>query len=128
MKHADKLKRLEQFQKLKASGQSVPWLENPPEVDAFHHFIWNGWIVLCSQRQSSERPQPLRVSDIAAYLSLVGRADEDDREDFFEVILALDSVFMRHVQEAIDRQNRKAEISQKAAAAKSARPSRQRRR
>ena len=108
LKNANKLKRLEQFKALKASGVDAKFLQDQPEVEAFHHFLWSGWACLNMQRGSDDgKPQPLQLRDIEAYLNLTGRMDEDDREDFLDVVLSLDFIFMKFVREEIEKANKK---------------------
>ena len=110
MKNAKKLKHLENFKKMKAGGQTVPFLENVPELHPQNEWLMNAFAALTGQRLHSDgRPLPIQISELAAYADYVGIDDEIDREDLLLVVTILDSLVLNYTaserkeQEAAER-------------------------
>ena len=127
MKNSDKLKHLERFEEMKRRGQSVPFLEYVPEVDPYHYWVWKGFLTLTAQRWTGHEgtPQPIAVSEIKAYAEYVGMADESDREDFLDIILALDDIALSFTRQKIS-QNREKQMKESKKKGPSARGGRRR--
>lgn len=81
-----------------------------PELDPHHQWVWQAFEVLSSRRIESESgPQPIQVSEIAAYVEYVGVADEADKEDLLFLIVKLDSLMCDYIKTERARARKKAE-------------------
>jgi hypothetical protein len=111
LKNANKLQRLDYFRRMKEAGQSVPFLDDEPELDPRHLWAWEGFITLIQQRATGHEgvPQPIPMSEIKAYVDYVGMADEADREDFLYLVLRLDSIALNYSHDQIRKQREKAQ-------------------
>jgi len=108
LKNSKKFKHLEAFIKQKEAGLRVPFLDNVPEIHPHNRWIMRGYELLSSQRlKDQQRPQPIQISEIAAYVAFVGTMDEADREDFMRIVCKLDGITMDFVQSQINAENRK---------------------
>jgi hypothetical protein len=101
LKNFKKLKYLDSFLKRKESGEDIPFLRNVPSIDPDHAWIIQGYELLAGRRGTVEGvPQPIPVSEIAAYADYMGITDEIDREDFLLIVCRLDGLALDFAAEA----------------------------
>ena len=71
-----------------------------PEVERLAYPFWKAFEVLSGKRIRNEvGPQAIQVTEIQAYLDLLGVVDYDDREDTLYYVTMLDSMFLKEVYE-----------------------------
>jgi hypothetical protein len=111
LKNASKLKHLETLKKRKEAGEHIPFLDNEPELHPLHYWIWEGFGALARQRLHGHEqfPQPIQISEIAAYADYVGIVDEIDREDFMRCVCAMDEITLTYAQKEVERGKKKQE-------------------
>lgn len=83
---------------LRKRGQRIPLLEKKPQVFDDLEPVWNAFHALHRQRPVGWSAEPLAVRDVLACLDLYG-FEGGDRLDAFELICAMDAVWLDHVRE-----------------------------
>lgn len=72
-----------------------------PSVDPAYQHFWDAYQTLSSQRiRNPKGPQPIQLSEIAAYLDFAGVSDPDDRRDTMDHVIMLDRMYLQSVYEA----------------------------
>lgn len=81
-----------------------------PRVLPHQHEQWLAWSDLSSRRQYDGwvGPQPIPVSEIAAWLDLRGLRDQTERELIADTIMELDRAYLSVIA---DRQKRRSDAS-----------------
>lgn len=125
LKNAPKLKHLEVLKKRQEAGENIPFLAEEPTLHPNHYWIWEGFGYLARQRLHGHEqfPQPIQISEIAAYADYAGIVDEIDREDFMRCVCAMDEITLQYAQKEVEKNKKRQERD-----AKRKSPSRGRRR
>lgn len=127
LKNHKKLRHLDSFLRQKAAGAEIPFLRDIPEVLPLNRWLLQGYEILSTRRLMIDgRPQPIPISEIAAYADYTAITDEADRDDFLKCVCQLDGIaldFANGVAKAQAQADRKAQ----AAAARLASSKRRRR-
>jgi hypothetical protein len=97
------------FEAKQAAGERVPFLEDKPSDPTLGAWIFDAFIALATQRLSGhdDHPQPIAISDIAAYAQLMDITDPDEKEDLLNGILKLDDVSLNYMRDQINKDNKK---------------------
>ena len=80
---------------MQAKGKTIQALDTKPKLFDDLIYYWNGFNQLSQGRRAGfSGPQSLALSDIVAWLDLYGIVNSDNRLEFYELMLAMDLVFM----------------------------------
>ncbi len=90
---------MEFLEQLAKSGQHVPALQNRPKLLPECRDYWQSFCALDASRDSNGYgANPIRISEIAAYLAISGVAG-DEGAKLFRIVKALDGVALSHYAE-----------------------------
>lgn len=101
------------MEKLKAAGVKVPDLPPEPELLEEAAWIWVAFHRLSRKRITVDgSPQPIQVSEIAAYATYHGVRSENDLDDLFYLLDLMDMEWLEFVtakrREAAEKARREA--------------------
>ena len=92
----------------KKTGVVPPPLLRMPKLKRFDDVYLDAYNTLSSSRGSDmSGPQPIRLSEINAYFSVMGIDERDERVKYVALIQRLDRVYLEHAGEQIARHNKK---------------------
>lgn len=83
----------------KMTGVTPPALKNRPPIGEAEYFFISCFYELNAFRANSEHPQPLTISDIKAYMDILGGFTVSESLRFLSVIRTLDQTFLKHSAE-----------------------------
>jgi hypothetical protein len=96
------------LEKLAEKGKPTPALVNRPELYPDLVRIWQGFMDLHKTRQIAFGPSAIPISEIIIWLDYQGITDIDERQECYELILAMDAAWLdwaRTKQKERDKQN-----------------------
>lgn len=83
-------------------------MRDEPTILEPYKWLWLAFTVLSQRRYRFENPQPIQLSEIMAYASFNGVIDEVLIEQLYNVVTALDAVYMTHHWDAVQKAQDKA--------------------
>jgi hypothetical protein len=86
--------KIEDLEKLAASGKKIKTLEQRPQVLKDLQDVWQAFIDLSSSRQIGFEENPILISEIEAWLNIQGISSLEVRKEYFRIVKTLDSIRM----------------------------------
>lgn len=92
----DELKKLIQLAKNRRKrGLPTPIIDNKPELNGTELYYYRAFIELCGKRQFNFGPQPIQLSEIAAWLDLQRITNSESRLEYALFIGLLDQTWLK---------------------------------
>lgn len=90
---------------LKGNAIALRTLESRPEVFPDLQGVWEAFNDLHRCRTFGIAPNPLTISDIVSYFGLIRLYDDDEREEWFRLLLDMDAAYLEKVAEKEKQRN-----------------------
>lgn len=79
-----------------------------PKLKRFDDIYLNAYNTLANAREAGmSGPQPIRLTEIDAYFSLLGIDERPERVKYLGLIQRLDSVYLQHAAEQVAKNKKK---------------------
>ena len=75
-------------------------LQERPKVKAHLAYLLEAFHDLSSQRLVSQFPQPIQISEVMAYASLIGMDTPAERERLLDTVRILDAIYLEEIRKA----------------------------
>lgn len=83
------------------TGKTPPALLNRPVLKPHLAHLLEAFYELSSQRMIGEVPQPIQISEILAYVDLLGVIEPEDRQQLLKAIRTLDAAYLEQIRESM---------------------------
>ena len=87
----------------KDTGETPKALKDRPTLRDDLAHLMESFFELSAQRLVGETAQPLQISEVLAYVELLGIDSPIERERLFTMVRKLDAVFLEHVRATLNK-------------------------
>lgn len=97
MRNGNKASNRGWLEEIKAQGVNVPVLDDVPELLPDAKWLYTAFEMLSARRYHIDgRPQPIQISEIAAYAEFEEIHDKTMRDDLLHMVSVLDAIYITH--------------------------------
>lgn len=88
---------MQALRQLAKTGVNVPSVRDEPPILQCYQWLWGAFCALSERRMRIDfTPQPIPVSEVAAFADYTGITDEVRREQLLAIVTVLDRLYMDH--------------------------------